>query len=101
MLDYFKLIIVGVITGIVLAAIGGLWSCRHWIAWRWRRYRASRGQRSAEREQYLNEPVKLTTGEFIHRGCAGSKDKIARERIIPLGGCTRCGEHGSRPRAKV
>ena len=65
----------------------------------WRRYRARRDQRRAQREQDLNVFVELTTGELIHRGCAGRKDEIEREGLIPLGRCVRCGEHGRSPRA--
>ena len=99
--DYIEAIIVGVVAGTVVVAISGLWNRRHWIAWHWRRFRDSRDRRRAEREQYLNQPVLLTTGEMIHRGCADSKDKIKSELIIPAGRCMRCGEHGGNPRASM
>ena len=106
--------IMQIIDGIVVAVVAGLivlilWSQRYripnWIAECLRRYRGRRDQRRAEQEQYLNEPVELTAYELVHRGCAGRGDEIVEPepntRLIGLGSCTRCGEHLSRPRAKV
>ena len=100
MLDNIEIIIVTVVAGLVLVALKPYGPrIVHWIVWRWRRYRARRDQRRAQREQDLNVFVDLTTGELIHRGCAGRKDEIEREGFIPLGRCVRCGEHGRSPRA--
>ena len=87
--------IVTVLAGVVVLA---LWKSGprivHWIAWRWRRYSAGRDQSRAQRDQRLNEIVELTTGEFVHKGCATSEDQIVEDRPgvkrIGLGGCARC-----------
>ena len=105
MLDNIELIIVAVVAGLVLLALkpAPRWIVL-WIVWRWRRYRAHRVQRRAERERYLNENVRLTTGGFMHRGCAGRKEPIIEPgpntEFMGMGGCERCCEHLKSPRAK-
>ena len=95
--------IVTLLAGVaVLALWKGLPRIVQWIAWRWRRYSAGRDQLRAQRDQRLNEIVELTTGEYVHKGCATSEDQIVEDRPgverIGLGGCARCHEHLSTPR---
>ena len=97
--------VIGAIVGAVLAPIVSSAFCwiGHRITWPWRRYRACKAKRRAEREQRLNQIVHLTTGEDRHRGCADSEDQVIEpgpnERIVGLGTCKGCGEHLGRPRA--
>ena len=81
MFDNIKIIVLAVVAGLVVVALQPYGPrIRYWIAWRWRRHRYGREERRVQREQYLNESVELTTGELVHRGCAGSKDEIVEPK---------------------
>ena len=108
-------------TGVIIVVIGGL--ALVIILWFYRTYphrlglhviskirqrcwerREGQEQRRIREEQCLNEWVKLTTDEFVHRGCAGSDDQIVEigpnSQYIAVGRCARCGIHGGSPRRK-